>query len=213
MRRIFVTLLLALAASAFTQEAQQTAQQDVQTTEGKVTISSRGSDVRNVLFDLFSQTKHNFVLEPNIYFVLYLSLAGVEFQETLDIVCNLAGLDYQIDNGIYYVGKKKPGASLLPKVEPEGNKPIAVQKKGKLTEGELAKKLTTRFTKTLLTDVFKSMSDQTKVQILVDEDVPLYKVDAYLIDTSLQYALEVLMRSTGLKYTLTDDKQVRISKG
>ena len=46
----------------------------------------------------------------------------------------------------------------------------------------------------------------------VDNDVPMYKIDAFLIDTSLQYALDVLARATKLKYTLNDSKQIVISK-
>jgi hypothetical protein len=218
MRRTIPILLIALANFAFGQEGgqapvtkQSAIEQDVLTTEGKVTIASKGADVRGVLFDLFTQSKTNFVLEPNVYFILYLSLAGTEFAETLDIVCNLAGLEYQIDNGIYFVGKKKTGGATL--VKPE-NKPTPTvpAKKGKLTESEMNKRLTTRFTKTSIADVFKSMTEQTGVAILLDADVPIYRMDAYLIDTSLQYAMDVISRSAGLTYTLTDDKQIRVSK-
>jgi hypothetical protein len=222
MRRITTIALLALAALASAQEGQNVGSDanqtkvdtDVKTTAGKVTIASRGSDVRPVLFDLFTQSQKNFVLEPNLHFVLYLSLAGVEFDEALEIVCNLAGLGYQIDNGIYFIGKKKVGgvAGFVTNAEPKPTTPPTTAKKGKLTESELNKRLTTRLTVTAITDVFKSFTQQTGIEILVDKDVPVYRIDAYLIDTSLQYALDVIMRSTGLKYTLTDDKQVRVSK-
>ena len=220
MRKLIPIILVALTSFAYAQEGgaqstdqNQTIQQDVSTLDGKVTIASKGADVRNVLFDLFTQSKTNFVLEPNVYFILYLSLAGTEFGETLDIVCNLAGLEYTVDNGIYFVGKKKSGFAA------GGNKTAAtntaaplVVKKGKLTDAELQKRLTTRFTKTLITDVFKSMKEQTGIDIIVDNDVPAYRIDAFLIDTSLQYALDVIARSAGLTYTLTDDKQIRVSK-
>lgn len=219
MRKVIPFILIALASFATAQDGgtqgtdqSQTIQQDVSTSDGKVTIASKGADVRNVLFDLFTQSKTNFVLEPNVYFVLYLSLAGTEFGETLDIVCNLAGLEYTIDNGIYFVGKKKSGFVIAPKSASTTTVVPQVAKRGKLTDAELAKRLTTRFTKTLITDVFKSMTEQTGVQIIIDNDVPAYRIDAFLIDTSLQYALDVIARSAGLTYTLTDDKQVRISK-
>jgi hypothetical protein len=213
-------LLLSLAVSAFAQEGgqgsaetnQSKVETDVKTAEGKVTIASRGTDVRPVLFDLFTQSSRNFVLEPNIHFVLYLSLAGVEFDEALDIVCNLANLEYTLDNGIYFIGKRKTGAVDMTANKPNPTNPPQETKRGKLTEAELNKRLTTRFTKTLLADVFKSFTQQTGFEIIVDKDVPLYRIDAFLIDTSLQYALDVIMKSTNLKYTLTDDKQVRISK-
>lgn len=210
MRKLIPLILIALTSFAY---AQDQVQEDVSTKDGKVTIASKGGDVRTVLFDLFTQSKTNFVLEPNVYFVLYLSLAGTEFGETLDIVCNLAGLEYTVDNGIYFVGKKKSGFA-----NPNNNKPTPtttppiVTKRGKLTDAEMQKRLTTRFTKTLITDVFKNMTEQTGIEIIVDSDVPAYRIDAFLIDTSLQYAMDVIARSAELKYTLTDDKQIRVSK-
>jgi hypothetical protein len=214
MRRLIpIITLFALATSAIAQD-QGGVIQDVSTTNGKVTITSKGADVRNVLFDLFKQSKTNFVLEPNIYFILYLSLAGVEFGEALDIVCNLAGLEYKVDNGIHFIGKKKSGfgAPANAEVKPQAKPLEQPAKRGKLTESELNKRLTTRFTKTVITDVFKSMTEQTGIEIILDADVPLYRIDAYLIDTSLGYAMDVIVRSTQLKYTLTDDKQIRVSK-
>jgi hypothetical protein len=56
------------------------------------------------------------------------------------------------------------------------------------------------------------MKEQTGIDIIVDSDVPAYRIDAFLIDTSLQYAMDVIARSAGLTYTLTDDKQIRVSK-
>ena len=214
MRRLIpIITLFALATSAFAQD-QDGVIQDVSTTNGKVTIASKGADVRNVLFDLFKQSNTNFVLEPNIYFILYLSLAGVEFGEALDIVCSLAGLEYKVDNGIHFIGKKKSGfgAPVNSEVKPQAKPLDPPTRRGKLTESELNKRLTTRFTKSVITDVFKSMTEQTGIEIILDADVPLYRIDAYLIDTSLGYAMDVIVRSTQLKYTLTDDKQIRVSK-
>lgn len=214
MRRIITIMLLAFAAIASAQDGQTKVDIDVKTTEGKVTIASRGTDVRPVLFDLFTQSKKNFVLEPNIYHVLYLSLAGVEFDEALEIVCNVAGLGYQIDNGVYFIGKRKPGqaAAIISEPKPTTVPTVIVAKKGKLTDHELNKRLTTRLSVTPITEVFKSFTKQTGIEILVDKDVPAFRIDAYLIDTSLQYALDVIMRSTNLKYTLTDNKQILVSK-
>lgn len=224
MRRTILITLLALANLAFAQEGtqgnaqnnQSQMQSDVNTAEGKVTIASRGSDVRPVLFDLFTQSKKNFVLEPNIHFVLYLSLAGVQFAEALEIVCDLTALEYQIDNGIYFIGKKKSGspqtAGGVAGMTSATTQAQTTAKKGKLTEAEMNKRLTTRYTKIAITDVFKSFTEQTGIQIIVEKDVPLFRIDAYLIDTSLKYALDVIMRSTGLKYTLNDDKQIIVSK-
>jgi hypothetical protein len=214
-------MLLAFAAVSFAQEGQTGGAEstqtkvdtDVKTLAGKVTIASRGSDVRPVLFDLFTQSQKNFVLEPNLHFVLYLSLAGVEFDEALEIVCNVAGLGYELDNGVYFIGKRKAGQATAAVTGPKPTTvPPVVFKKGKLTDHDLNKRLTTRLTVTAITEVFRSFTQQTGIEILVDKDVPVYRIDAYLIDTSLGYAMDVIMRSTNLKYTLTDDKQIRVSK-
>ena len=77
---------------------------------------------------------------------------------------------------------------------------------------EMSKRVTTRFTRTKLIDVFAAFTKQTGVEIIMDKDVPMYKIDAFLIDTSLQYALTVVARAAGLTYSLTDDKQIRISQ-
>ena len=63
-----------------------------------------------------------------------------------------------------------------------------------------------------LKDVFAALTNQTGVEIIVDKDVPAFRIDAYLIDTSLHYAVTLVVRAAGLTYTLTDDKQIRIIK-
>ena len=219
MRKLIPILLMAMASTAFAQADAQTNGESGEATvttdvevnsDGLVTIASKGGSVRNVLFDLFDQTKHNFVLEPNIYFILYLSLAGVEFEEALNIVTTVANLEYEIYNGIYFIGKEKVGPTII-KVKKATIAPIKIAR-GKLTTAELAKRITTRFTKTRLTDVFAAFTKQTGVEIIIDKDVPMYRIDAFLIDTSLEYALTVVARASGLTYKLTDDKQIRISK-
>ena len=220
MRKLIPILLMALTSTAFAQSETQTnaesgeatVNNDVEVnTDGLVTIASRGGSVRNVLFDLFDQTKHNFVLEPNIHFILYMSLAGVEFEEALNIVTNVANLEYEIYNGIYFIGKKKVGPTTIV-IKPKLNMPPMKIKRGKLTTAEISKRVTTRFSKASLSDVFAAFTKQTGVEIIVDKNVPMYRIDAFLIDTSLQYALNVVARAAGLTYTLTDDKQIRISK-
>lgn len=103
-----------------------------------------------------------------------------------------------------------PGGTTTPPVKPaetSGN-PSA---KGKLTGQELQKRLTTRFSVTDIRKVFAEFAKQTGIKIVVDESVPAYKLDAFLIDTSLKYALDVITDAAKLDYTLTEDKSVRIS--
>ncbi|MCH8335387.1 MAG: hypothetical protein IIC61_05795 [Proteobacteria bacterium] len=211
MRKLIPIMLLAASSLAVAQGGDQKEVNEVSIAAetGVVTIASKGADVRNVLYDLFTQSKNNFVLEANIRFILYLSLTGVEFEEALNIVCTVTSLEYELDNGIYFIGKKKVGSGPLPKPVTQ---PKPQAKRGKLTSAELQKHLTTRFMRADLRKVYESFSEQTGIEIIVDANVPMYKIDAFLIDTSLEYALDVLARATQLKYTLNDNKQIIISK-
>ncbi len=173
---------------------------------GIVTIASKGQDVRNVLFDLFSQSKKSFVLEPNVRFVLYLALTGVQFEEALDIVCSTAKLQYEVNNGIYYVSRIEKPEPTTPKVI-TNPAPVA---KPKITDEDLKKKVTTRLAKADIRAVFSEFSKQTDVQIEVDKAVPAYKVDAFLIGTSLKYAIDVVTKAAGLVVVRTDPSKLLI---
>ena len=208
MRKLIPILLMALTSTAFaqgetqanTESGEATVNTDVDVNEdGLVTIASRGGPVRNVIFDLFDQTKHSFVLESNIHFILFLSLAGVEFEEALNIVTDIANLEYEIDNGIYFIGKKKVGPTIIltPKPTTMPTKVIKIVR-GKLTAVEMSKRITTRLSMTKLSDVFAELTEQTGVEIILDKDVPMFRIDAYLIDTSLHYAVTLVVRAAGL---------------
>lgn len=178
----------------------------------EVSISAKGDDVRGVLADLFAQAKKDFVLEPNIRFVLYLSLSNAEFEEALQIVCKTAELKYEVQNGIYFVTKKKPVVA-PPQVVPQ---PVAEVKiveapTGKLPAQVLSKIVTTRLSKTCLREVLREIGRQAGVTIEIDETIPRYKVDAFLLQTSLKYALDVLSKATGTKYVFTDRQSIRLS--
>jgi type II secretory pathway component HofQ len=174
-----------------------------------VTISSKGADVRSVLFDLFTQAKRSFVLEPEVRHVLYLALTGVEFEEALNIVCRTASLQYEVENGIYFVTKIKAGQK-LPAADP--TKATATARPlGRLTEQDLQKRVSTRLSMADIRAVFAEFAKQTGIVIEVSDKVPNYKVDAYLIDTSLKYALDVVTRAAGLSYERTENRSIRIS--
>lgn len=199
MKKTLLAICLLLSSFSFAQDVQVTPE------SGLVTISSKGTDVRTVLFDLFSQAKKNFVLEPNARFVLYLALAGVPFDEALEIVCHSANLKYEIVNDIYYISKEDPASNAKPA-------PVAapVKSLGKLSDADLQKSVTTRLSKADIRDVFAEFSTQTGVTIEVDKKVPGYKVDAFLVKTSLKYALDVVTKAAGLTYTRTDNKSLKI---
>lgn len=195
---------LVLGAIAFAQEG-ATVQGGA---TGTVSIHSKGADVRNVIHDLFQQVERNYVLEPNVRFVLYLSLNDLEFEEALQLVCKLSSLDYEIQNGIYFVGKKKVGSG-SPATQPT-TQPL--KPKGKLDPAVLNKRVTTRFDKIDLRQLMSELGKQTVISIEVDTTVPSYKLDAYLIDTSLKYALDVITEATKLKFEFTDNLSIRLAK-
>jgi len=173
--------------------------------QGLVTITARGTDVRPLLHDLFAQAKKNYVLEATVRQNTYLSLAGVEFEEALQIICKLLDLQYEVQNGIYFLSKNvNTSGQLVPvKVTPP---------QGKVSQESMAKKVTTRFAKTELALVLADLSKQTGVKIELDKATPKYKIDAFLVGTSLKYALDVLTKATGLEYRLTDNCSIFVCK-
>lgn len=237
MKHLWISLALLVAASpVWAQEGLSTgAKDDSVTVAGKeITVSAKGLDVRSVLFDLFSQTGHNFIIDDGVRHVLYLNLAKVEFQEAFHVILKQCDLGYEVKGEIYYIGKNRPksftqakpktttppvippplgGAKPDPVKAPETDKASEGAKtsaSGQLSAADLQKRLTTRMAMADLRDVFKEFGKQTGITIEVAESVPFYKIDAFLLDTSLKYALDVVTEATKLKYTLTDKKTIRI---
>lgn len=106
-------IILALAAMPFAALAQAT-----------VKINARGLDVRPIIHDLFDQVKKNYVLDPNVQLTLYLSLNDVEFDEALELVCKTAGLQYEVQNGIYFIKADPKGPAAAKPAERPAAKPV-----------------------------------------------------------------------------------------
>lgn len=196
---------------------------------GKVTVSSRGDDVRAVIHDLFTQSGKNYILDPNVRFTLYLSLKDVDFDEALRLILKTAGLASETENGIHYVtkaprivappktssdssaghGAVKPSQDTHAKPEASNNGKPAVQK-GRLSDTVLKKRVTTRFNKVDFRELMADLSRQTGVMIEVAEAVPAYKLDAYLLGTSLKYALDQITTAASLKWRFTDNYTIEI---
>lgn len=174
--------------------------------DGLVTVAARGTDVRPLLHDLFSQAKKSYVIEPGVRMVVYLSLSGVDFEEALQIICRNADLKYEIQNGIYYVSRANGPMNEDPKPD------APIKPKGKLPASALSIKVTTRFAKTDLGTVLASMGKQAGVKIELDPAAPHYKLDAYLIGAPLKQALDTLTKATGLQYVLTDEMSIWVTK-
>ncbi len=192
---------------------------------GKVSVGSKGKDVRDVLYDLFSQSKRSFVLDPGVKFNLYLNLFEVDFDKALDVVVTAADLGYDLNGGIYYIGKNKPkpasagrtNSTTASKGTSEGgtetSSTVSPQEqggKGKVTDAELQKHLTTRLSMTDIRAVFGEFTRQTGIKVIAADDVPKYKVDAFLINTSLKYAMDTITKAAGLKYTRTMNKELLV---
>lgn len=205
LRLIAAAASLAVLACAFAQEEVQTS------TTGTVTISSKGSDMRSVLHDLFAQSKRNYVLEDEVRKMLYLNLNEVEFDEAFATILKLTEMDYEVQNGIYYIRRAGKKATEPAKVEPKPEIKPPAKPSGKLPDSALAKQVTTRYQMKDMREVFASLSQQTGVPIEVDISVPLYKIDAFLIKTSLKYALDHICAAAELTYTLTNEMSIRIA--
>jgi len=188
-----------LIALSLTVAAAIATAQDVSTSQdGLVTISAKGSDVRVVLHDLFTQSKKSFVLETEDKRSLYLSLAGVDFEEALEIICKTANLSYEVQNGIYFLNRAKPKAAPTKehKAAVEKPKPDAP----KYSAEDLNRRVNTKLPKTDLRAVMQEFAKQTGVPITVDASVPGYKLDAFLVNTSLKYAMDQIARAARLQY-------------
>lgn len=199
---LIVSIVIAASAPA----------QDPQTGSGRpklVTVSSRGTDVRAVLHDMFKQSGKSFVLEPNIRFFLYLSLESVEFEEALSLVCKMASLKVEVQNGIYFINK--PAAPVKPSAVKAAfeTKPAP---KGRLPESVLNKKVTTRFDKIDFRLLLSNLTQQTGVQFEIAPNVPNFKLDAYLIGTSLKFGLDRICKAAKLKYDFTEDLTIAITR-
>lgn len=207
MKQLMLSIVIALAFGARAQDLPR----DVRN-QPSVTIAAKGSDVRAVLTDMFAQAKKDFVLEPNIRFVLYLSLTEMPFEEALEIVCRTASLKYEVQNGIWFITKKpapKP-VEAPPLAKPAEAKPSPPA--GKLPSSVLKVVVTTRFSRGSIGDVMADLGRQAGIEIEIAPDVPDYRLDAFLIKTSLKYALDNLTRAAGLKWEFTERKSLRISR-
>lgn len=209
-------MILALAATSLTAfaqvggDAEKKNQPEVSLTpEGIVSISSKGKDVRDVLTDLFNQSKKNFVVEGVPRTELFLALSNIEFEESLQIICRVANLNYELQNGIYYIYKIGAVRNSMPGV----NNATTPQKQvGRLSDAVLKKKFTTRFNKTDFKEVVKAISKQTDVSLEIDASVPSRMVDAFLIDTTLKQGLDMLTNALGLEYKFTENMSILIFK-
>ena len=204
-----------------------------------VSVTAKGSEVRTVLMSIFDQEKKQYVIEPNIHFAVFLSLENADFHRALDIVCTLAGLQAELRDGIYFVHTGRDAVvrpvSSATTTPPPATPPVSTPAKttapaptsipvkttvvapkpvltpGPVPSAALLKHVTTRYTKTDIRALFAEFSKQTGVKIVVDANVPAYKLDAFLINTSLRYALIKVTKAAGLAWKLPQNHTIEIS--
>lgn len=206
MKRFTALLILVIVASAaFGHSMQKTA---------NVSVSSRGSDVRGVLHDLFTQSNKNYIIDTGIRMQpLYLSLKDVEFDEAVEQICKLCELKFELQNGIFYFTKALKPATVVktggekPTQKPD---PVFEAPKGPYASTVLNKRITTKFSRIDLRDLAKELSKQTGLMIEIDPKTPKYRIDAYLTNTSLKYCLDQITTAAKLRYRLTDHQSIEI---
>jgi len=75
----------------------------------------------------------------------------------------------------------------------------------------LKKRIKTHLSKADIRAVFTAFSEQSGAKIQLDPTVPAYKLDAYLNNTSLKYALDTITKMAKLTYRFTDPTSITIS--
>lgn len=209
MKPLLLICALVLAPAVWSQDKASGSPSDVEIAQdtGLVTIAAKGRDVREVLYDLFNQSKKSFVLDQNVRTSLYLALSGVPFDEALEIVCHAANLKFEVNNGVYFLTRTAP--QTVPSVEKQ---PVQASPKplGRLNDKDLQKRVTTKLAKADIRDVFAEFGKQAGITIEVDPRVPAYKVDAFLIGTSFKYAMDVVTKAAGLTYVRTENRTIKV---
>lgn len=213
MKPTLIALAIAIAAVSGAQNSSITPGKD-----GIVAVSSRGNDVRTVVHDLFSQLGKNYILDPSVRLQpLYLSLKDVEFEEALFQICKLADLKFDVQNGIFYINRAPKPAAKPAEPKAGENHSIAKPKieekpalRGPYSTQVLTKKVTTRLEKVDLRDLVADLAKQTGLTLTVDSKVPRYRIDAYLINTSLKYALDQITQAANLRYRFTNNQSIEI---
>lgn len=164
---------------------------------GKVTITSKGRDVRDVLYDLFHQSKKNFVIVGEARANLYLNLEGVDFDQAFGIILRQVGLQSWVDGEITYIGKNRPaGASSASENSATRPETAKATKPGP----DLDKKITVKLTKVTFKELLKEFTNQTGIDFVVAHDVKEFRLDADLTGKSLKYALDLITKQVGLQY-------------
>lgn len=124
MKKTLATIAaLAIALSAF-----------AQTTPSKtIKIRSKGDDVRTVIDSVFEQTGKQYVLESSVHQTLFMSLDNISFEKAIDILSNVAELEFEEKQGIWHVHSRIKSVTPA-KTAPAKTAPKTASKTSKGTE-------------------------------------------------------------------------------
>jgi hypothetical protein len=175
----------------------------------KITILSDGLDVRTVLCSIFSQAKKSFIAEPGLSLALYLNLHEVPFETALDLICQNAGITYEIEDGVYHFFRKAQSPRRTSSSSP--TLPVPQKTARPLDPSVLERVFTSKLSNVDLRTAIKEISQKTDVPIQVAPHVKNLKVNATFLETSLRYALNSLCQAGKLMYTFTPEGTILIS--
>jgi len=161
---------LAFTISAFAQtstvipskgsETQGTAQGSVQTpakASTQIKIKSKGDDIRTVIDSIFEQAGKQYVLETNFHQSLYMNLEGVTFDKAIEIIGNVAGLEFEEKLGIWYL-RTRIAPVAKPAIKPIVRPVTKTAAKAPVKKGSAKKPLTTK-KDTMAGQPFATISD------------------------------------------------------
>lgn len=198
-----LTALVALCALAPFACAQETNNANIgvsTSAAGLVSVSSKGRDVRDVIYDLFHQSKKNFVIVGEARANLYLNLEGVAFDNALRIILKQTGLGARVEGEVTYIGKDLPQWTQGSNAGLEANAPPAQTTKPKIVGPDMSKSINVKLTKVTFKELLKEFTSQTGIDFVIAHDVKEFKLDAELKDKSLKYALDLITKQAGLQY-------------
>lgn len=178
-----------------------------------VRIKAKGDDLRKVISEMFEQTGQQYVIETSARQSLYMSLDGVTLEYAMEAISEVADVKFEKVQGVWRVRTKKPLAPVI--VTSSGTaaqKFVEIPAPVKKVD-YLLKKVNTKLERTSIRTVFAKFAEQSGVKIELAKDIPEYKIDAFMYNTSLKFALDRICKAASLKYDLsTDGKTVRIRK-
>lgn len=164
--------------------------QDIDETDPVVSIQARGTDVKEVLVDLFTQAKRDFMLSSGIEKKIYLSVREVPFTKALQMICEAARIRFVLKDEIYVIeatGSSREIGSPIPQNEQDA----------------LKRKISLNVNQTGIQAIAASLSKQSGVPVKLDKGVPNYRINAKLPGTTLEVALNAICSGTGLTYEWT----------